>query len=72
MSMQEVQKSGTTTDDDGNMLINNGYRPLPALDDFQNESTVTRMKAYCLPYELYQHRDKSMYEELGEVRERRR
>ena len=54
------------------MLINNGYRPLPALDDFQNESTVTRMKAYCLPYELYQHGDKSMYEELGEVREPRR
>ena len=65
MLLQEVQQSDTRTDGDGKMLINNGYRSQPALDDFQNESTATRMKASSLPDELYQHGDTSMYEELG-------
>ena len=48
------------------MPINNGYRSQPALDDFQNESAATRMKASSFPDELYQHGDTSMYEELGQ------
>ena len=50
------------------MLINNGYRFQSALDNFQNESAVTRMKASSLPDELYQHGDTSMYAELGRGR----
>ena len=65
MSLQEVQQSDTGTDADGKMLINNGYRSQPALDDFQNESAATRVKASSLPDELYQHGDTSMYDELG-------
>ena len=63
--LQEVQQSDTRTDGDGNMLINNGYKSQPVLDDFQKESTATRMKASSLPDELYQHGDTSMYEKLG-------
>ena len=47
------------------MLINNGCRSQPALDDFQNESAARRMKASSLPDESYQHGDTSIYEELG-------
>ena len=63
--MQEVQQSDTRTDGDGNMLINNGYRSQRALDDSQNESAATRMKASILPDKLNQHGDTIMYEELG-------
>ena len=65
MLLQEVRQFDTRTDGDGNILINNRYRSQPAFDDFQNESAATRMKASTLPYELYQHGDTSMYEELG-------
>ena len=65
MSLQEVRQFDTRTDADGKMLINNGYRSQPALDDFQNESAATRVKASSLPDELYQHGDTSMYDELG-------
>ena len=65
MLLQEVQQSDTRKDGDGNMLISNGYRSQPALDDLQNESAATRMKASSLPDELYQHGDTSIYEELG-------
>ena len=47
------------------MLINNGCRSQPALDDFQNENAARRMKASSLPDESYQHGDTSIYEELG-------
>ena len=43
---------------------NTYIRNMPALDDLQNESAATRMKASCLPDELYQHGDTSMYAEL--------
>ena len=65
MSLQEVRQSDTGTDADGKMLINNGYRSQPALDDFQNESAAKRVKASSLPDELYQHGDTSMYDKLG-------
>ena len=65
MLLQEVQQSDTRKDGDGNMLISNGYRSQSALDDLQNESAATRMKASSLPDELYQHGDTSIYEELG-------
>ena len=37
---------------------------MPPLDDLQNESAATRMKASGLPDELYQHGDTSMNAEL--------
>ena len=45
MFLQEVRQSDSRTDGNENMLIHNGYKSQPALDDFQNESAVTRMKA---------------------------
>ena len=45
MLLQEVRQSDSRTDGNENMLIHNGYKSQPALDDFQNESAVTRMKA---------------------------
>ena len=47
------------------MLINSWYRSQPALDDFQNESTATWIKASLFPNELYQHIYTSMYEWVG-------
>ena len=55
-TLQEVQQSDTRRDGVGNMLINNGYKSQPTLDDFQNESAATRMKTSNLA---------SIYEELG-------
>ena len=52
MLLQEVQQSDTRTDGDGNMLLNNEYRSQPVLDDFQNESAATRIKASSFPDEL--------------------
>ena len=65
MSLQEVRRFDTRAGADGKMLINNGYRSQPALDDFQNESAAKRVKASSLPDELYQHGDTSMYDKLG-------
>ena len=50
---------------DGNMLIKSWYRSQPALDNFQNESTATWIKASLFPSELYQHIYTSMYEWVG-------
>ena len=48
-------------DGDGKILTNNEYKSQPALDDFQNESAATRMKASNLPDDLYQHGDTIMH-----------
>ena len=52
MSLKEARESDTRTDGDGNMLIYNGYRSQPALDDLQNKSAAIRMEASSLPDEL--------------------
>ena len=57
MLLQKVGQSDARTDDDRNMLINNGCRSQLPLDDFQNESAATRVKTSSFPNELYQHGD---------------
>ena len=47
------------------MVLINGYRSQPALDDFQNKYAAKKIKVSSFPDELYQHGDTNVYKELG-------